>query len=385
MSSPDHQRPCINMSTDIQIRPARPDDLSALLAIEQICFTSDRLSKRSFKHFLHSSTVSLAVAQNSQADTILGYVLILYHRGTSLARLYSIAVHPQAQGQGIAQKLIHYSELQATERHCSFMRLEVRLDNQAAIRIYQRMGYKSFGIYKEYYEDNEDALRLQKRILIHQESRQFRKIPYYSQTTDFTCGPAALMMAMQALEPEFSVTQHLELQLWREATTIFMTSGHGGCSPHGLALAAWQRGFDVEMMISHQQPLFLDSVRSAHKKSVLTLVHNDFLAQIANTSIRTRHETLTIHNIENALKQNQVAIVLISTYQLDRCKTPHWVVVTDIDQYFVYIHDPYTDEKCHKTALDNQHLPIRRESFDRMCQFGKVKLRTALFINKTAI
>ncbi|MBU2711343.1 GNAT family N-acetyltransferase/peptidase C39 family protein [Zooshikella harenae] len=384
MFSPEFQPHDSDRSTGIQIRPARPNDLSELLAIEQICFTSDRLSKRSFKHFLHSSTALLAVAQSSQSSPILGYVLILYHRGTCLARLYSVAVLPQAQGQGIAQQLMHFSELQAAQRHCIFMRLEVRLDNEAAIRIYQRMGYKSFGIYKQYYDDQEDALRLQKRILYHQQSCQFRTIPYYSQTTDFTCGPAALMMAMQALKPEFSVTQHLELQLWREATTIFMTSGHGGCGPHGLALAAWQRGFDVEMMISHQQPLFIDSVRSTHKKEVLTLVHNDFLSQISKTSIRAHHRPLTINDIEHALNQNQVAIVLISTYQLDRCKTPHWVVVTDIDKYFVYIHDPYIDEKYHKTALDNQHLPIRRESFGRMCQFGKVKLRTALFLNKSS-
>ena len=45
------------------------------------------------------------------------------------------------------------------------------------------------------------------------------------------------MMAMAALKPEQEMSRRVELQIWREATTVFMTTGHGGCSAHGLALA----------------------------------------------------------------------------------------------------------------------------------------------------
>jgi hypothetical protein len=51
------------------------------------------------------------------------------------------------------------------------------------------------------------------------------------------------MMAMKALDPAMELNRTLELRLWREATTIFMTSGHGGCGPYGLALSAYRRGF----------------------------------------------------------------------------------------------------------------------------------------------
>ncbi|MCL1487420.1 MAG: peptidase C39 family protein [Marinobacter sp.] len=74
-------------------------------------------------------------------------------------------------------------------------------------------------------------------------ARNSRRYPYYPQTTEFTCGPAALIMAMAALNQQQSLTTLEELKIWREATTIFMLSGHGGCGPHGLALAAWHRGF----------------------------------------------------------------------------------------------------------------------------------------------
>jgi len=55
-------------------------------------------------------------------------------------------------------------------------------------------------------------------------------------------------MAMKALKPSVKADRALELQLRREANTIFMgpSGGHGGCSALGLALAAHRRGFGAE-------------------------------------------------------------------------------------------------------------------------------------------
>ena len=105
-------------------------------------------------------------------------------------------------------------------------------------------------------------------------------MPHYRQTLEFTCGPAVLMMAMKALNRRLRLDRRLELSLWRELTTIFMTSGHGGCSPHGMALAAWRRGFAVELFVNDEGPPFLDTVRTPDKKEVMRLVHQEFLDEI---------------------------------------------------------------------------------------------------------
>jgi hypothetical protein len=47
-----------------------------------------------------------------------------------------------------------------------------------------------------------------------------------------------------------------------------------------MALAAWQRGFDVEVFVNDEGALFVDSVRSPDKKAVITLVQEDFLDQL---------------------------------------------------------------------------------------------------------
>jgi hypothetical protein len=85
-----------------------------------------------------------------------------------------------------------------------------------------------------------------------------RKLPYYNQSTDFTCGPSSLMMAMTALDKSQPIDRAHELQLWREANTVFMGKGHPGSSPYGLALAGWRRGFTVTLWLSQRGRFVLD-------------------------------------------------------------------------------------------------------------------------------
>ena len=225
-------------------RAATIDDLEALIEIEALCFSSDKLSRRSFRHHIKSLNSDLLVAQlGDPSNEIIAYGLVLNHQGTRLARLYSIAIHPERRGKGAAKQLLTALETAAVKRGKLFMRLEVATNNQPAIQLYQAMDYRVFGEYSDYYEDHSDALRMQKCIRGVQSLDIKQTTPWYQQTTDFTCGPAALMMAMASLRPEHPCTQSLELEIWREATTVFMTSGHGGCHPLGLALAARKRGF----------------------------------------------------------------------------------------------------------------------------------------------
>src|SRR5699024_4745643 len=147
-----------------------------------------------------------------------------------------------------------------------------------------RLGYKQFGELADYYEDHMDGLRLEK-ILTPDLNPELLRVPFYEQTLDFTCGPSALMMAMKALRPELILDRKLELRIWREATTIFMTSGHGGCGPYGLALSAWHRGFDVEVYVKAEEAFLLDSVRSAEKKEVMRLVQEDMLEELHSLGV----------------------------------------------------------------------------------------------------
>lgn len=370
----------MNSAATINFSPATLEDVKTLLAIENRCFEIDRLSERSIRHMIQKGNCDFVVAK--QSDIIVAYILVLYHRGTHLARLYSFAVLPEYRGQGIGEQLLVEAERLAILRDCVYMRLEVHTDNSGAIRMYEKLGYNPFGRLKDYYEDHGDALRYQKRILHREDQFDFQPIPYYKQTVDFTCGPASLIMAMQALDKDTVADRSLELQLWREATTIYMTSGHGGSSPLGMALAAWRRGFRVEIYLNTHDALFLDGVRNLEKKAVMELVHQDFMAQIKDTNIELHYKKITLTDLEKKLNQGGIPLVLISSYSYTRDKAPHWVVVSGIDDTFVYIHDPDEDEDTYRSHTDNIYLPIGRQTFDKSFRFGRTSLRTCVIIYK---
>ncbi|TNE81673.1 MAG: ribosomal-protein-alanine N-acetyltransferase [Gammaproteobacteria bacterium] len=369
------------MNVKPSLRRALPGDLEALLLLERKCFASDRLSRRSFRHWLHAQHCAFFVAECDAR--VVGYSLIIFFRGTALARLYSIAIDPEFRGLGIARQLLEEGERTSKEAGRVFLRLEVSVDNASAIRLYKSMGYQPFGIYRNYYEDNNDALRMQKCIRTVPPVAENRAIPWIQQTTSFTCGPAALMMAMRSLSKGYEPTLHEELQIWREATTIFMTSGHGGCHPIGLALAARQRGYGVKVWLNTDTPLFVDSVRDDNKKRVIELVHRDFVSQAKQAAIKIRYRDFRHTDLINEFKQGCIPIILISTYRMDGRKAPHWVTMSGYDEDCLYVHDPDPNpEEQSASGIDSQHLPIAHGDFLKMSRFGRNPLRTAVILKK---
>jgi ribosomal protein S18 acetylase RimI-like enzyme len=368
----------VTKPSQIILREAQDRDADRLREIEVECFDTDRLSLRRIKHWIKAQNKVMTVAELD--GVVIAYGLALLHRGTRLARLYSIAVAKSARGNSLSKHLLHDIENQASEKGRLFMRLEVARNNKAALNLYKKSGYHVFGTYKDYYDDHQDALRLQKRIRYRPVHALNLEVSWYRQTTDFSCGPAALMMAMACLNPKkIKLRQELELDIWREATTIFMTSGHGGCHPVGLALAAHRRGFKAEVYLNQKTPLFIDGVRSQNKKAVITIVDQHFRHQARQQGVPVNMVDVSQISIEQWLKQGCAVIILISTYRMDGKKTPHWVTVTGMDKQCLYVHDPDPDKED-QTALDCQHLPIAREDFDKMSAFGSEKLRTAVVL-----
>ncbi|MGA9574485.1 MAG: GNAT family N-acetyltransferase/peptidase C39 family protein [Lysobacterales bacterium] len=363
------------------IRQAEDRDLDELVTLEEASFSADRLSRRRFQHWIKASNRVFLVVEKDRR--VLAYGLVLLHKGTRLARLYSIAVSGQARGQGIGRELLLALEQAATEKGRLAMRLEVAKDNQSAIKLYQRMGYRSFGEYHDYYTDHGDALRMQKRIRRIDPGQVLHQVPWIQQSTEFTCGPASLLMAMASLDKSIRPSQALELDIWREATTIFMTSGHGGTHPLGLALAAKKRGFDVSAYVSTNKPLFLEGVRNEKKKEIMRTVDKQFRERAKKEKIRVTVTDLTQKQIARALEHRHAVIILISTYLMDGRKTPHWVTVTGMDEDCIYVHDPDVNENL-QDALDCQHIPVARENFARMSTFGNDRLRTGIILNKPA-
>lgn len=144
------------------VRRAEAGDLDALLALEQCSFAGDRMSRAQYRRHLDSDSALILIA--SQQHQLRGSALLFFRRGSHLARLYSLATDPQARGQGIGRALLDAALDAARRRGCSAMRLEVRIDNDAAITLYERSGFRRIGRYAGYYEDGADAWRYELTI-----------------------------------------------------------------------------------------------------------------------------------------------------------------------------------------------------------------------------
>ncbi len=363
----------------VTVRPARLSDVPALVELEYQCFDSDRLHRRQFRYMLTRARAILLLAERE--DGLIGYVLVLLRRGTSMARVYSMAVDPAARRQGLGRHLLEQAERAARDQGVAYMRLEVRSDNPPALALYRREGYRVLGTVQEYYEDGMEALRLEKPLTPELEP-DLRRVPYYEQTLDFTCGSSALMMAMKALDPKLQFSRTLELRLWREATTIFMASGHGGCGPFGLALAAAAHGFRVDVTVNDEGVPFIDSVRSPDKKEVMRLVHEDMLAQIRERRIRVQYGNVSLDDLRTRLEGGGIPIVLVTSYHLYREKVPHWVVITGFDDRFVYVNDPYLHGRDARSSTDAINTPIARRDFSRMARYGRAGLQAVVVISR---
>jgi [ribosomal protein S18]-alanine N-acetyltransferase len=146
----------------VSVRGARLQDVPDLERIEAVAFATDRLSRRSLNRHVQSATADVLVATADRKT--VGYAVLFYRRSTPLARLYSIATDPAARGRGVARALLKAGERSARLRGCIGVRLEVRVDNAAAIRLYEQEGYRPFGRRESYYEDGAPALRFQKPL-----------------------------------------------------------------------------------------------------------------------------------------------------------------------------------------------------------------------------
>jgi ribosomal-protein-alanine N-acetyltransferase len=96
---------------------------------------------------------------------IVGFVLFLSKLDEG--HILNIAIHPSYQRQGYGQQLLNQVISAAKEEKLTVIFLEVRMSNDQAIALYEKMGFSQIGVRKGYYalaSGREDALILAKYL-----------------------------------------------------------------------------------------------------------------------------------------------------------------------------------------------------------------------------
>lgn len=141
--------------TEIRIRRMTADDISQVAALEAIVF-SEPWSLADFQKEAETPEHCYLVAVEEDG-LLLGYCGCWEVAGEG--QIYNVAVREESRGLGIGKKLLAELLRQETERGIREFTLEVRADNEPAIRLYHSLGFEDAGIRKNFYtKPTADAL-----------------------------------------------------------------------------------------------------------------------------------------------------------------------------------------------------------------------------------
>lgn len=145
---------------NIEIRQAKLYDVPALARIERDSFDSPWSADEITKD-VTSDDGSIYVAVALIGDERAGYADMRIIKGES--QIYNIAVAPEFRKQGIGEALLDHMVRKSEELGLSIITLEVRAGNEAAMALYEKMGFRKVGTRPGYYaKGSEDAVLMDK-------------------------------------------------------------------------------------------------------------------------------------------------------------------------------------------------------------------------------
>lgn len=141
----------------MDILPATLRDLGPLRRIEQACFLKDAWPLLDLIAVLTwPEVVRLKAVEDGQ---MIGFIAGDPRPSEHLAWIATISVLPEYQRRGTGRALLRECENRLTLPR---IRLCVRVSNESAIRLYQHEGYLAMDTWREYYNDKENALVMEK-------------------------------------------------------------------------------------------------------------------------------------------------------------------------------------------------------------------------------
>ena len=140
----------------IELRKLKLRDLGAIEEIERASYPTPWSRSMFAGELAKPSSICLGAVDGEQ-DELVGYLII--SRYVDAWHVMNIAVAPAYRRKGIARTLMErLFEVTGRDARRGYT-LEVRVSNDAAISLYEALGFRARGIRRGYYTDNrEDAL-----------------------------------------------------------------------------------------------------------------------------------------------------------------------------------------------------------------------------------
>ena len=145
------------MRDGLEIRPLAVGDLDAVGAIERVTMPAPWSPAMFAGEIAKPSSVCLGAWEGEEGDRLVGYVIV--SRYVDAWHVMNLVVAESHRRRGIARALLDEVFDRTRPAGRRGFTLEVRASNDAALRLYETMGFRRQGVRRGYYTDNrEDAV-----------------------------------------------------------------------------------------------------------------------------------------------------------------------------------------------------------------------------------
>ncbi|HEY6163932.1 MAG: ribosomal protein S18-alanine N-acetyltransferase [Nitrososphaeraceae archaeon] len=163
MSYSDSLQTTLRRVGDYIIRRCEEKDLTSVISINMNTLP-EHYSDYFFESILRELPEAFVVAEVN--DNIIGYIMCKIEFGFSNFRklgfvkkghVVSVAVLDQHRGKGVGRALMLEGVNGVVSRKSDEIYLEVRISNEPAIKMYEKLGFQIKSRLRTYYRDGEDA------------------------------------------------------------------------------------------------------------------------------------------------------------------------------------------------------------------------------------
>ena len=207
---------------------------------------------------------------------------------------------------------------------------------------------------------------------------------YYAQTTLFTCGAVAALMAAGLRGADGFAgdpgDRDRELDYWRRA------SNYPACEPVGLAVTTAQHfgaAGDpprIEVALDSDGPVLVEDYRG-FDLSFRTELQTESRRRAAALGIPITSERVSVTEIARRVAGGELALLLIDEEPMHGEHGPHWVLAHASDgAEVIVIEDPWINRDTGETWVDTHELPVRAADLDRLVRWSAAGYRGVVFL-----
>ena len=137
-----------------------PQDLEEIYAIEIECFGNESFSLLEYRRLLsnHNSIPIKAIVKES----IIGFVIGVYQMSIRSCTVVTINVKPRFRKKGVGFELMKSLEKGLERLKCGEVILQTRVNNTAALNLFDKLGFSKTSRLLNYYPNGTDGFEMKK-------------------------------------------------------------------------------------------------------------------------------------------------------------------------------------------------------------------------------